>query len=314
MGARYTCRICTTERIEPFTSSRTAVRATAPGRDTTPVFLRTRLEPAISLLLGQVIILDPATGKSFVGNVIPSSRISPVATAWQNLIYPHPNLLGQGSLGLVNNYYTDPGAQFNADNVSTRIDHKFSDKNYFFARVGLTIHNQDADPGPLLNGYGGTGDNDPGRSVILSDTHIITPSLVNELKAGYSSTSFDFWGVNNVPNAVGKIGLQGINNPSNDPALGAMPDLEINGANGFQGTTSAGYSSQTQNTYQVTDNLSWNHGRHNYKTGFDIRRYQVNDQNKPQNITGSISFDDQLGDFAYANFLLPAFPPMSVLQ
>ena len=30
----------------------------------------------------------------------------------------------------------------------------------------------------------------------------------------------------------------------------------------------------------------------------------MNDQNKPQNITGSISFDDQLSGFAYANFLL----------
>ena len=31
---------------------------------------------------------------------------------------------------LVNNYYTDPGAQFNADNTSVRIDHKLSDNNY----------------------------------------------------------------------------------------------------------------------------------------------------------------------------------------
>jgi hypothetical protein len=257
-----------------------------------------------SSLAGSITILDPLTGKPFPGNVIPVNRISPVSSAWQSLIYPHPNLPGQGQLGLVNNYYTDPGAQFNADNVSTRIDHKFSDRNYFFARVGLTIHNQDANPGPLLGGYGGTGDNDPGRSFVVSDTQILTPSLVNELKAGYSSTSFNYWGVNTLPNAVAKIGLQGISNPGNDPSLNGMPDLEIGGANGFQGTTSAGYTSQTQNTYQITDNLSWNHSGHNFKMGVDIRRYQVNDSNKPQNITGSVIFDDQLSGFAYANFLL----------
>lgn len=145
-----------------------------------------------STLLGSVSILDPLSGQPFAGNRIPTSRISPVSSAWQSLIYPHPNLAGQGALGLVNNYVTDPGAQYNADNVSTRIDHKFSDKNYFFARVGLTIHNQDANPGPLLHGYGGTGDNDPGRSFIISDNHIINPGLVNEFKAGYSSTSFDW--------------------------------------------------------------------------------------------------------------------------
>lgn len=257
-----------------------------------------------SSIAGALPILDPLTGQAFPGNKIPANRISPVATAWQSLIYPNPNLPGQGALGLVNNYYTDPGAQFNADNISTRIDHKFSDKNYFFARVGLTIHNQDANPGPLLGGYGGTGDNDPGRSFVVSDTHIFSPTLVNELKVGYSSTSFDYWGVNSLADAVGKIGLQGISNPGNDPALSAMPDLQINGANGFQGTSSAGYSSQTQNTYQLIDNLSWNLGNHHIKAGFDLRRYQVNDQNKPQNVTGSIAFDDQLSGFAYANFLL----------
>jgi hypothetical protein len=257
-----------------------------------------------SSLLGPITILDPTTGKPFAGNVVPESRISPVSKKLQELIYPSPNLTGQGDLGLVNNYYTDPGAEWNADNVSTRIDHKFSDKNFFFARVGLTIHNQDANPGPLLHGYGGTGDNDPGTSVLLSDTFTISPRLVNELKAGYSSTSFDYWGVNEVDDVVGTIGLQGISNPSKDAALSAMPDFEIGGSNGFQGTGAAGFSSQTQNTYQITDNLSWYQGSHNLKAGVDIRRYQVNDQNKPQNLTGSLSFDDQLSGFAYANLLL----------
>ena len=257
-----------------------------------------------SALLGSIPILDLTTGKQFTGNILPASRISPVATALQNLIYPNPNLSGQGSLGLVSNYYTNPGAVFNADNVSTRLDHKFSDKNYFFARVGLTIHNQDANPGPLLHGYGGTGDNDPGTSLIISDNQTINPRLVNEVKVGYASQSFDGWGVNNVSDAVGKIGLQGISNPNHDPTLSAMPDFEIGGANGFQGTGSSGYVSQTQNTYQATDNISWFQGRHNLKAGFDIRRYQVNDQKKPQNLTGSLNFDDQLSGFAYANFLL----------
>ena len=269
-----------------------------------------------SSLLGSIAILDPTTGKQFAGNIVPAGRISAVSKALQDLIYPSPNLIGQGDLGLVNNYYTDPGAQFNADNTSVRIDHKLSDTNYFFARVGLTIHNQDANPGPLLHGYGGTGDNDPGASVIISDNQTITPTLVNEVKLGYASQSFDYWGVNNVPDVVGKIGLQGIKNPGNDPALSSMPDFEIGGANGFQGTGSTGFSSQTQNTYQITDNLSWFRGRHNFKAGLDIRRYQVNDQNKPQNLSGALSFDDQLSGFAFANFQLgnPSFVSLAIAR
>ena len=269
-----------------------------------------------SSLLGSIPVLDPTTGQQFQGNIVPAARISPVSKALQDLIYPSPNLPGQGSLGLVSNYYTNPGSLFNADNLSTRLDHKFSDKNYFFARVALTIHNQDYNPGPLLHGYSGTGDNDPGVSLILSDNQTITSRLVNEVKLGYAGQSFDVWGLNNVANVVQKIGLQGIANPSNDPALSAMPDFEIGGNNGFQGTGSSGYRSQTQNTFQATDNLSWFQGRHNLKAGFDLRRYQVNDQNLPQDVTGTLSFDDQLSGFAYANLLLgnPSYADLAIAR
>jgi hypothetical protein len=273
-------------------------------------------EGDFSALPGSIAILDPTTGKQFQGNLIHASRISAVAKALQDLVYPSPNLPGQGSLGLVDNYYKDPGAQFNADNVSTRLDHKFSDKHYLFARLGLTIHNQDAHPGPLLHGYGGTGDNDPGASVIISDTYAMSPRMVNESKLGYAGQSFDYWGVNNASDVVGTIGLQGITNPNHDPARSSMPDFEIGGSNGFQGTGSTGFSSQTQNTYQITGNLSWFQGRHNLKAGFDIRRYQVNDQNKPQNLSGSLSFDDQISGFAYANLLLgnPSFASLAIAR
>ena len=42
-----------------------------------------------------------------------------------------------------------------------------------------------------------------------------------------------------------------------------------------------------QNTYQIIDNVSWFKGRHNIKFGVDIRRLQVNNQNKPLSIRGS---------------------------
>ena len=62
-----------------------------------------------------------------------------------------------------------------------------------------------------------------------------------------------------------------------------------------------------QNTYELIDNLSWYRGRHSFKMGVDIRRYQDNDENKPPELRGSYSFDDQLSGLAYANFLL-GFP------
>ena len=205
----------------------------------------------------------------------------------------------------MNNYYADPGGRWDSDVYSARIDQKITERNNLFVRVGLTINNKDTWPGPLLSGYGGWQGNHPGRSVVVSDTHVFSPTVVNEAKLGFSRDYGYWFDPNYGPNVVDAIGLQGIANPSNDPALWGMPDFEIGGSNGFQGTgTWANGNSQAQNTYQITDNLSWFRGRHNLKVGVDIRRYQINDQQKPQNIRGGFNFDDQLSGFAYANFLL----------
>ncbi len=266
-----------------------------------------------SSLLPDIKIVDPLTGIPFPGNKIPANQISPVSSAVQDLIYPNPNLPGQGALGLVNNYYADPGGRWDSDVYSVRIDQKVSSRNDLFVRVGLTINNKDTWPGPLLSGYGGWKGNHPGRSVVVSDTHTFSPTVVNELKLGFNRDYGYWFDPNYGPNVVGAIGLLGIANPSNDPALWGMPDFEIGGSNGFQGTgTWANGNSQAQNTYQFTDNLSWFHGRHNLKFGLDIRRYQINDQQKPQNIRGGFNFDDQLSGFAYANFLL-GYPSSATL-
>lgn len=258
-----------------------------------------------SSLLPAITITDPLTGDPFPGNKIPASRISSVSSGVQDLIYPSPNLPGQGEFGLVNNYYSDPGGRWDSDVYSARIDQKISNRNNLFVRVGLTINNKDTWPGPLLSGYGGWKGNHPGRSVVISDTHIFSPAVVNEAKLGFSRDYGYWFDPNYGPNVVDKIGLQGIANPSQDPSLWGMPDFEIGGSNGFQGTgTWANGNSQAQNTYQFTDNLSWFRGRHNLKVGGDIRRYQINDQQKPQNIRGGFNFNDQLSGFAYANFLL----------
>ncbi len=260
-----------------------------------------------SSLLGQVTLLDPLAGTPFPGNRIPADRISPVSRAVQGIIYPAPNSPGLGSLGLTNNLVFDPGYQFNSDVYSIRVDQKISDQNQLFVRVGLTINNQDISPGHLKQGYGSGNwrGNHPGRSVVISDTHTISPNLVNELKLGFSR-DFGFWfDFNYGADVISQIGLEGITNPSHDPVLAGMPAFQFGGMNQFQGTdTWATGNYQGSNTYQWTDNVSWFHGRHNFKAGFDIRRFQVNDQNKPQSVRGAFEFDDRLTGFSYANFLL----------
>jgi hypothetical protein len=270
-----------------------------------------------SALLGKITIVDPLTGVPFPNNQIPSNRISSVSREVQDLVYPDPNLVGLGEFGTTENYYADPGYQFDADGLTARIDQTISRNNNLFVRVGLTIHNHDVVKGALKNGYGSNQllGNVPGRSVVVSDTHSFGPTLLNELKFGYSrnayfDTDFNF-------GAQPDIGLEGIDNSAGDPAVGGLPSFNFSGAIPFESTnTWLNSISQVQNNYQVIDNLSWYRGRHTFKVGGDIRRYQVNDENKPTSMRGAFNFDDQLSGLAYANFLLgyPSYAERSIAR
>ncbi len=259
-----------------------------------------------SALLPQVQIVDPLTGLPFLNNKIPSDRISSVSQKVQDLLYPDPNLVGSGDFGLTENYTNDPGNQYNADNFYIRVDHNLSNKNTLFTRIGIIRHNQDINPGPLKGGFGdGSGkQNIPSRNVMISDTHTFNPNLVNEAKFAFNRNGLLYSDYNYGQDVLSQIGLQGIDNPSNDPAISGMPGFSFSGIVGFSGNSGWATLRQADNTYQLIDNLSWYRGRHSFKMGFDGRRYQYNDEYKDLSVRGSFAFDDQLSGFSYANFLL----------
>jgi hypothetical protein len=253
-----------------------------------------------------ITLVDPLNNRQpFANNVIPASRISPVSQKLQDLVYPDPNQVGQGTLGLTNNYFADPGARYDSNVYSFRVDQKISGNNLLFVRVGLTISNNDTNLGALKQGYGaGIRGTVPGRSVVISDTHIFGPNLVNEVKIGFNRTYSESSDINFGVDVLSQLGIQGIENPQNDPAISSMPRFSFGGAVAVAPSTARNQAYTAQNTYQVIDNVSLNRGRHNIKFGLDTRRLQVNNQNKPLNVRGDYAFDDRLTGLAYANFLL----------
>jgi len=260
-----------------------------------------------SALLGSINIVDPVTGMPFPGNRIPASRISSVSKNMQDQVYPDPNRPGVGAFGLTTNFTGDPGGKFDSDVYSYRVDHRITDSNTIFVRVGYTQNNRDTYPGVLKNSYGEDAyyGNHPGNTVVVSDTHVFNPSLLNELKLGFTRDFSSLYPFDYGKDVLSTLGLQGIDNPGNDPAISGMPAFTFSGQIGFQGTsTFANGNIQAQNTYQIIDNVSWFKGRHSFKMGVNIWRYQINDQNKPQSVRGAFDFDDRLSGFSYANFLL----------
>jgi hypothetical protein len=258
-----------------------------------------------SALNGLITVKDPLAGLApFANNTIPSNRISSISQTVQDLLYPNPNQEGVGAYRMTNNYFADPGRHFDSNVYSFRGDHRISDNNFLFVRVGLTMRNGDTNAGPLKNGYGDSlRGNIPGRSIVISDTHSFSPSLVHELKLGYNRTLSAQTDYNFGADVQSLLGIQGISHPGNDPGIAGMPQFTFGGAIPVASSTNRNNSSTAQNTYQILDNISWFHGSHTIKFGFDIRHMQVNSESQPLNLRGSYSFNDQLSGLAYANFL-----------
>lgn len=90
----------------------------------------------------------------------------------------------------------------------------------------------------------------------LSEFHNFSPTLTNELRLGFNRY------VNDTP--AGDFRFQG---------LDAFPNLQFSDLGGLNiGPYSNAPQSATQNTYQLTDNLTWTKGRHNVQFGFDGRK------------------------------------------
>jgi len=112
--------------------------------------------------------------------------------------------------------------------------------------------------------------------VALSEYHTFTPNLTNELRVGYHRY------LNDTPSG-----------PFSYPGLDAYPNLVF----GDQGQINYGPDQNApqgtlENLYQLTDNISWTHGKHTLVIGFDGRKLI-----SPQSFT-----QRQRGDYEY-NYL-----------
>ena len=110
--------------------------------------------------------------------------------------------------------------------------------------------------GPVLDGsgYGGQYDTNLAMNFMGSETHIFTPTLTNEFRFGYN------WGVFNFqqPNAYNptlntSLGL-GPQPPNLKPGHYGLPLGYVNGT--IQQWGSTGISRESQNVYQILDNVT----------------------------------------------------------
>jgi Carboxypeptidase regulatory-like domain/TonB dependent receptor len=209
--------------------------------------------------------------EAFPGNILPVGRLDPNAIKLLNL-FPAPNLPG-----LFNNYAANPVLSNNVDQFDVRVDHNFSQKDNIFGRVSF-VDNPTFIPGAfggIADGGSFASGDQEARSLntVVSETHMFSPTLINEVRAGYNRISSSRLQPNaNTSGIPDSFGIPGIPQGNSNGGLGSIfiSGLNTLGSNQFLP------SIELSTTSQVTDNLTKAHGRQTFKVGFQYQRLGFN--------------------------------------
>jgi hypothetical protein len=252
-----------------------------------------------------VTIRDPfANNQPFPGNQIPQERINNVSKLFLPF-WPEPNA---GVSNVVNRNYTEQkrGPFNKPHNAQFRVDHRISDNNTVFGRY---LHNRQQNPG-FESGLPGTlGFRQQLRVVkhfLLSDTHIFSPTLINEFRFGIAYDTNPRWATAvDGPEFLRTAGLENVTRDGTIPDIHQLPVVRFARGPGFQTIEVTRQRLYNESfTFQWQDTVSLIRGKHSFRMGFELNRHHFNDQYQPADLFGSYQFTDQYTGHNFADFLL----------
>jgi hypothetical protein len=254
----------------------------------------------------RTVVRDPFAGNApFPNNTIPASRINSVAQKYIPL-WPDPNF-GDTSVFANQNYREQRRRPFSKPhNVQTRIDHRLSQSNTIFGRY---LHQRQQNPDFESGLPGVLGMRQQLRVVkhaLLSDTHIFSPTLINEFRFGISYNTNPRWAADvDGPAFVRALGLTNVTVDGQLQPVRQVPIVSFAQGAGIQTieVTQQRFFNEDL-TYQWQDSVSLITGKHSLRFGFEINQRQFNDQNQPNNYFGSFQFTNRYTGFNFADFLL----------
>ncbi len=215
-------------------------------------------------------IYDPLTCEPFAGNIIPTDRLNPAAVNYFNA-YPDPNVVGTLN-GTQNNYRTIRRQITHYDTFDVRLDWVPTARDTFFARFAYDQSDfTRTSEFPLLPAGFASGSNTArGRGPALGYTHVFSPNVLNEFRAGYNRYTFT-----NAPvfSGIPISANLGIVNANRNANLGG--GALIGGNGNLEYTGDYGLYAVPENTYQLLDSVSYSHARHTFKFGANAIRRDV---------------------------------------
>ncbi len=232
---------------------------------------------------GRSYIRDP-----FPGNVIPATRMDPVALKLGAYLYPRSNTQGTAFTN-VNNFGTSSGQKTNQDNFIIKIDHRFSDKHrisgsYTYVKPSLTGWD------PLNNlttpADDGAANVEKTQFVSLNDSYVFNPTTVLDLRASYLRFLDE-----RIPMSYG-IDLTQFGFPAsynNGVTWRHIPNIHVAGLADFNASTGSTIFG-IQNNYSFNGAVTAVRGAHVVKVGMQYRVMQ-NNRTQSNNSSGDYTFD-----------------------
>jgi len=232
------------------------------------------------------VIYDPATGTpatraAFPGNRIPSARFDPVAL---NVLkfFPLPNRAPDNIAG-TNNFRANTVDLLDRDNYTVKVDYNLSDANRFYVRY--LWNRQDSGTRSLYADSGAepTGNrNITGWNLLGGWTRILSPTLINELRAAWVDRTTLLHSPSIGKNYPSTLGLRGI--PDD-----AFPRFNISGYTALGSNNQKRDQTPIQQS-QITDTMSWIKGTHSLRFGGEARRSRNQDL-RLQLVSGAFTFN-----------------------
>jgi hypothetical protein len=230
------------------------------------------LNPAISGFSQPIPLYQPnSNGTVALGapcgnsaNIMCAADIDPNAQKILNM-YPAPN---RGN-SLQSNYVTNTPRLDSTTQFDHRVDWNISPKDLVYGRFSYVhqLVKNSLPLGPILDGsgYGGYLQSNLAENGMGSYTHTFSPAIVNEFRFGYNWGVFNFETPNGNNSTIASS--LGFGNVPCVPGFCGLPLVQLGGTAGASQFGSTGTSRESQNVYQILDNLTWNRGAHTLKFG-----------------------------------------------
>ena len=242
---------------------------------------------------------DAATCGTFAGNVIPQSRISPIANNVMNKFWPNPNF-GSQTFDGTNNYSTTTKNDLNDHQFYLRSDWNVNDKNKIFGRYGI----QQIEPASI-NVLASVDDRftflNPKRqqNATMTWTRFLTNTALYELRVSYNRdifqrrTGFTDTGWNNLT----ELGIPGQTTESFD----ARPtSISVTGCCSLGATDVNSIWDESRSIFQ---SVSFIEGDHSIKAGVEYNLVRTS-RRTISFANGDFSFNGIHSGVGFADFLL----------